>query len=149
MIIARFNVKMWTQLLFIPMFFTIVASCQQNSVDTTSATPFFPQQREVPSVSMDALLVGKLILVKDCLRMQDSDNSNYLLIWPQGFSLNIEGESIQIKDNTGQFVVQVGDNVRVGGGEIPTEQIEHYVSQPLPNDCSGPYWIVASIAKIS
>lgn len=149
MTITRLNAKVWTQLLFILMLFTMVTSCQENTTDMNPITPFFPQQREAgpDSVSMQALLVGKLILVKDCLRVQDSDNNNYLLIWPQGFSLSTEGKSIQISDDTGQLIVQVGDSIKVGGGEIPPEQIENYVVQTLPNDCSGPYWIVASIEK--
>lgn len=147
MTVTRFKVKVWTQLLFIFMFLAIVTSCQKSLADTTSITPFFPQQREAPLVSMNALLAGKLILVKDCLRVQDSDNNNYLLIWPQGFSLSNNDKSIRVNDDAGHLIAQVGDNINVGGGEIPSEQIGNYVAQPLPNDCDGPYWIVASVKK--
>lgn len=147
MTVIRFKTEIQRLWLFIVVFCVMVTSCQTKPTDTRPVTPIFPQQREAHPDSMDALLVGKLTSVKGCLRVQDDDNNNYLLIWPQGFSLNIDGESIQIKDNTGQLIVQVGDNVKVGGGEIPTEQIENYVAQTLPNDCSGPYWIVASIEK--
>jgi len=122
----------------------LATTCSGNSVTTSLPVPFFPQQRNAPNVYMDALLVGELTLVDGCLRLNDSDGNSFLLIWPQGFSLRNENDIIQIVDDTGQFVAQVGDNLKVSGGEMPGEYITEYLSQPLPNGCSGPYWIVGN-----
>lgn len=122
----------------------LATTCSGNSVTASLPVPFFPQQRNAPNVYMDALLVGELTLVDGCLRLNDSDGNSFLLIWPQGFSLRNENDIIQIVDDTGQFVAQVGDNLKVSGGEMPGEYITEYLSQPLPNGCSGPYWIVGN-----
>lgn len=146
MTIIHFQIKAWRKMLFVFTFCTILTACQSKAIDTNSVVPFFPQQQISPSVFMDALLVGKLVLVGSCLRVEDNNN-NYVLIWPQGFSLKTADKFIQISDGAGNLVAQVGDNINVSGGEILSEQIGNYVSQTLPNDCSGPYWIVASVEK--
>lgn len=136
--------KEHVQLLVFGIVLLIVTACSGNSAITASPVPFFPQQKETPNVYMDALLVGELVLVDNCLRINDSDGNSYLPIWPQGFSLHIEKNIIQVIDDTGQFVAQVGDNLKVGGGEMPEEYITEYLAQPLPNGCSGPYWIASN-----
>lgn len=117
-------------------------ACNNSSVTTPSPAPFFPVQKDAKPDFMDALLVGELILVDGCLRLNDSDGNSFLLIWPRGFSMRKEKNIIQVVDNTGQLVAQVGDNLEISGGEIPAEYIAEYLAQSLPGDCSGPYWIV-------
>jgi len=122
----------------------IAIACNNSSVTTPSPALFFPQQKEAKPDFMTALLVGELTLADGCLRLNDIDGNSFLLIWPQGFSLRNEKNIIQVVDDTGQFVAQVGDNLEVGGGEMPGEYISEYLSQPLPSGCSGPYWIVGN-----
>lgn len=122
----------------------IVTACNDISATTSSPIPFFPQQRDAPNVYMDALLAGELVLIDGCLRVNDSDGNSYLLVWPQGFSLRIESNVIQVIDDTDHIVAQVGDKLEVSGGEMPGEYISEYLSQPLPSGCSGPYWIVGN-----
>jgi hypothetical protein len=142
-----FNLILLTQIVIILVVCEFLVSCQGNSEGTDSSIPFFPQQHTPPTDFMGALLSGKLILEKSCLRIQDNDENNYLLIWPKDYSFNVEGDSVQIKDGSGYIVVKVGDKVNVGGGEIPSELIEDFVDKTFPSDCSGPYWSVASIEK--
>ncbi|MDW7727590.1 MAG: hypothetical protein SCH70_10885 [Candidatus Methanoperedens sp.] len=117
-----------------------------NSVNTSSsATPFFPTQKNYTELSMLALLEGKLLLEDGCLRVDDNYNS-YLPVWPYGFSLNTDGDVVtEVIDATGHPVARVGDKIKLGGGEIPHEYIVQY-SAELPSDrCSGPYWIVGEV----
>lgn len=119
-----------------------VEETQQNdiSVNTPTSTPFFPQQKENPAIYMDAELVGELVLEDGCLRVGDD-----LLVWPHGFSLSTEDGVIQIIDDNGQPIMRVGDKIKLGGGEMPSERIAKY-SAELPSDrCSGPYWIVGEV----
>jgi hypothetical protein len=39
----------------------------------------------------------------------------------------------------------VGDKIKVGGGEVPVEIVEKYIGQQLPDDCTGPYWLVSKV----
>lgn len=40
------------------------------------------------------------------------------------------------------MVAEVGDVVRMGGGEVPSP--ENYTSLEIPERCAGPYWLAAS-----
>jgi len=113
-----------------------------KSVNTSTSTLFFPQQKENLTIYMDAELVGELVLEKGCLRVDDD-----LLVWPHGFSVSTEDRVTQIIDNNGQPIMRVGDKIKLGGGEMPSEHIAQY-SADLPSDrCSGPYWIVGKVNK--
>lgn len=95
---------------------------------------------------MEAELFGELILKDGCLRVQAREGDvSYLLVWPSDHILSAENNEVQIRNETGQLVAQVGDQVRITGGEIPAQGQKHYeeTNPQLPNDrCSGPYWIV-------
>lgn len=104
---------------------------------------FFPVQKDQnPTSQMTALLEGELVIVNGCFYVD-----NYLLLWPHGFSINTDGEVIQIIDDADKAIARVGDKVKLGGGggEMSNEHIAQY-SAELPNDrCSGPYWIVEEV----
>lgn len=129
------------QLLFALVILVVVA-CSNNSGHTSSPIPFFPKQKEEPNVYMQADLTGELILVDGCLRINDIDNNNFLLVWPKDFSLRIENNTVQVIDEIGQLVAQEGDTLVIGGGEMPEEHIAEYLAEPLPDNCRGPFWIV-------
>ena len=116
---------------------TLISGCveetQQNdkSVNTSTSTPFFPQQKENPASYMDAELVGELVLKDGCLRVDDKYD-NYLPVWPYGFSLNTGGDMvIEVIDDNGHIVARVGDEIKLGGGEMSGEYISHYSSLQL------------------
>ncbi len=127
---------------------TLMSGCveetQQNDklVNTSTSTPFFPQQKEKPTIYMDAELVGELVLKDGCLRVD-----NYLLVWPHGFSVSTENGVVKIIDNNGQPIMSVGDKVKLGGGggEMPDERIAQYSAELPSARCSGPYWIVGEV----
>ena len=121
-------------------------ACSDNSTNNSSTPSFFPVQRAGPS-QMDGLFKGRLELNNGCLRVD-----KYLIIWPHGFSLRTKGEEIQVIDSNDQVVARVGEKITIGGGEIPGEGAkelieESIVDQPLPDNCTGPYWIVSNVIK--
>ncbi len=134
---AQAQVSIWTA---IALLMTITA-CHGNQT-TTPTVPFFPRQKEVPNVFMEALLTGELVVVDDCLRVNDSGGNSLLLIWPRDFSLRTDNDVIQIVDGSGQLVAQVGDRLQIAGGEVP--RITEAKVQPLPDNCPGPYWVVGN-----
>jgi hypothetical protein len=151
----------WIYLLAIMM---SPAACSQSFRQTTpvpvatARTPsqtlsspsvlIFPQQVESERTAyQDALTKGELIVVDGCLRLRtgDPDGPVFLLIWPPGYALRTEGEAIEVLDKTGRVVVRVGERVQLGGGESPTTAalLETILEEPLPEQCPGPYWMVA------
>lgn len=130
--------------LAITLFTVLLVGCGPTAQNVPQI--HFVQQKEIPNVYMEADLRGKLVLVKGCLRLQNAV-SDYLIVWPWGFSLRVDGEIIEILDSNGQMVTQVGDNLMLSGGERP--RIDDLVSQMPPEECPGLYWIVGSeIRKI-
>ena len=113
-----------------------------TSMSTEPPVPHFPQVREgAVTEVMEALLEGELMLENGCLRAKKMNGTDYLLIWPPGFKLRVDGGEVRISDNTG-ISLAVGEEVRIGGGEVPLPFVQILVEQPLPRDCTGPYWIV-------
>lgn len=107
---------------------------------------FFLVQKEIPSVHMTALAEGTLVQDGGYLRLK-RDIDSALLIWPYGFTQRTEGGEIQVFDGSGRVVARVGDNIKVGGGEVSAKMAEQYIGRPLPADCPGPYWIVSEVVE--
>ena len=126
----------------------MATACNDTSSSTSSSTPFFPVQKELGRMYPTALAGGKLVLDNCCLRLKDSAyDYSCLPIWPYGYSLSIEGKEIQVIDNNGKPIARVGDTITVGGGEISAEIAAKYSVQPLPDSCSGPFWLVSKVVE--
>ncbi len=104
-----------------------------------SPISYFPRQRDPHPDNMTALLVGRLVVANGCLRVDSADGSSRLPIWPLAFSLRTSTTTAEIVDGSGQLVARSGDNVRMGGGEIPDHYVAELAVQPLPEKCPGPY----------
>lgn len=113
-----------------------------------NATIIFPQLAVGRSTD-EALLVGELTVVKSCLRVISGDSSrSYLLVWPSNVTLRTTTLSPEVHDSRGRVVARVGEMIRMGGGELtPTEitALSDRLREPLPDVCSGPYWLVGEI----
>ncbi len=110
----------------------------------SSTLPFFPRQKDPHPDSMAALLVGKLVVADGCIRVITSTGRSYLAVWPLTFSLQGQGNMLEIIGWSGQRVGQIGGTIKLGGG-VMTGDISRYLLDPLPESCSGPYWIVANV----
>ncbi|UCB43884.1 MAG: hypothetical protein JSV77_04350 [Dehalococcoidales bacterium] len=87
-----------------------------------------------------------MILSEGCLRLTQVFSRSYLIIWPYGYELRLEDKTIQVLNADGQVVACVGDWIVLGGGVSDSiEVIENCIGQPLPPDCTGPYWIAGAI----
>jgi hypothetical protein len=118
-----------------------------SSVTVGRPTMFFPiQKKPDPNyIYPTALFEGKLVLDNNSLRLKAFWSTSDLLIWPYGYSPRIVDKQIQVIDNDGQLVGRLGDKIKVGGGEVPSEIIEKYIGQELPDDSEGPYWLVSHV----
>lgn len=147
----------WTVLTFVVTACTPSAAMPGDSANPAAASPtppgvFFPQQAalEEERDSMAADLVGQLVLVDRCLHVTQRDTgTSFLPIWPPRVTLHQTGTTIEIHDAAGQVVARVGETVFLGGGVVPADALQEViqpVSQPVPPDCPGPYWVVGEDA---
>jgi hypothetical protein len=124
-----------------------IAGCDQNR-DITESDIFFPVLEEPEAYYPSALSEGKLIFNGKYLLLKRNFlifSTKILLIWPYGYSVDVENEEIHILNENGQAVASVGDSIKVGGGENPASNVEKLIGYSLPDDWYGICWLVASI----
>ena len=100
------------------------------------ATPYFPVQSQPQEVLLQARLEGELVLDEEYLRIYDN-----LILWPYGYSVEVEGNDIWVVNDENERVVKVGDWVVIGGGVISAEFAMEKIGEDLPEGCTGPYWL--------
>ena len=124
---------------------SLTVACNPVAAPEPTIHPHFPQQREAEGrVAKEALMEAELVLEDGCLRAKKMKGTDYLLIWPPGFKLSVDGGDVRVSDDTGTSL-SVGEEVRIGGGGVSLTHVQVLVEQPLPHDCPGPYWIVGEI----
>ena len=113
--------------------------CAESPVDGIA----FPRQEPVPRATMEAELIGTLVLVDGCLRVNSiHGDGSYLPLWPPEFGLAAEGDSVRVLDGAGEAVARVGEEVYMGGGTRSLESIPESAREQLPPGCGEPVWIV-------
>jgi hypothetical protein len=123
--------------------FLMFAGCI-NSESTSIKTPCFPVQKEVQKNTLDGLFEGELVLDNGYLRSLDIITGNDpLILWPYGYSIETNGNQIQILNDKDQPVAAIGDYIKVGGGEIPRDWAEELIGQTLPDGFD--YWMASSV----
>lgn len=102
---------------------------------------FFPTRlpTESPGAVSTAIGGGTLVLQDECIFLV-SGSQTYLVIWPAGYKVAVEGGRIKISDPSGDKAAYVGDEVRLGGGELhPSDDGRSHVvaliGQELPDSC--------------
>ncbi len=136
------NKKLMTFISMALLLLYMLSGCYSDE----SGAPYFPVIKNEPQGSFLALAEGTLVLEDGYLRLSKfySDTTD-LIIWPYGYSLNVEGDDIQIINGNGQIVAHVGDNISVGGGEVPLIVVCKNIGALLPYDCEGPYWLANDV----
>ena len=92
---------------------------------------------------------AQLALREGCLRAEVSpshdpnDPGSWLLIWPNGFTLEAEPGTARVLDELGQVVARAGDHVRLSRAALTFEQAaERDLVSGLSQDCADPYFLV-------
>ena len=108
---------------------------------------FFP--RLGPASDFPQALGGRLVVRDRCIHMAP-DEGGGLVVWPHGYSLRSEGGDILVLDGRGEVAAKVGEEVRMGGGQItqdaagPTPEVarrafaEKRGELGVPDRCRGP-----------
>jgi len=95
----------------------------------------FPQLLVRPTAYMDALLIGRLELVDGYLKVDD-----YYIIWLPGYFVHNNQETIEVWDSEGNVVGRVGEDIYMGGGEIPNPYVLPLKKDALPGT-EEKYWV--------
>lgn len=96
---------------------------------------------------MQALLIGQLVVEDGCLRVRSGEHS-VLIIWQADYYLNNRDGTIEILNETGKVVAQVGETVEMGGGfELLTAELEALLREPIPEECNRPegVWVMGEL----
>jgi hypothetical protein len=129
----------------------LAAGCDGN---TPTRTPLavvtdlvFLTQSEPQATNMDALYVGRVFVdEKRCIRL---DGDRATVIWPAGFTVRQDGESIRVIDNVGRDLGSLGESFSISGGEVnqlnPELHISYMDRAMAHESCPGKYWIAAGV----
>lgn len=113
-----------------------VAACTAQE----PTNPNFPQLHGGP-VGLEALLTGELVSENGCLRVRSVRGTDYLLIWPNMSEMTADGQGVRLSSNS-DVTLSVGDRIRMSGGVAARSHVQNIVMQPIPSECTGPYWLV-------
>lgn len=96
--------------------------------------------------------VGKLVVERRCLKVDDAvrvrdrvimPGGRHLLIWPEDFTLSLEGEAAGVVDASGRVAARVGDEIEFSAVSISyQEAMDHTGYRELSPACGGGYWVV-------
>lgn len=144
---------MWKRISLILISLILIIFLAKVVYGAATAPPLgahFPQKIKPPSVYIDILIDGNLVLDNGCLRVSRVSGDSFLLIWDSRFSTRTEQGIVQVIDSsTSEVLVSVGDFVEVGDGGDFTHPTWMWLKQPIPDECPGPYYLVGeSIKKI-
>ena len=133
----------------------LLAACVGSDDDSVSvpaapggSAPVFPtHDRRLPTDWGLGHVKIKLVMEDGCLRGLGHDlnepNPSYLLVWPDGFDLYREDDTISVKDQTGAVVASVGEEVRLSGRVMQADS-DHArrIAESIPDKCAGPYFMI-------
>ena len=118
---------------------------------------FFPRLDPTSDFPL-ALGSGRLVVRDRCIRMAP-DGRGGLVVWPHGYSLRREGDEILVLNGRGEAVAEVGEEVRMGGGQITQEEAgptpgaarrafeEKRGELGVPERCRGPLWVSSEVVR--
>ena len=117
----------------------VVAACSTIPIPGSTLIP------QIVATRLTAEVYGKLVVVDDCLRVNTDYGTSYLLVWPPGFVVGVNGDTIRVADTitSEEADWRVGDMVWLGGGEV--SNLDEQTRQSVPRHCPGPYWIAGGL----
>jgi hypothetical protein len=131
-------------LILVALIFLAIA-CNNNSKENIQSDPHFPVLKESRETTMLVSGGGELYLDDAGYLRVKRDYYSYLIIWPYGYSLKVEGGDRWVINDKNEKVARVGDWMHLVGGEIPASVVNELIKQPLPDDANGPYWLTGEV----
>ena len=114
---------------------------------------YFPKQYGTLATDQEMeRFVGKLVVERRCLKVDEAvrvrdrvivPGDRHLLIWPEDFTLSLEGEAAGVVDASGRVAARVGDEIEFSAVSISyQEAMDHTGYRELSPACGGGYWVV-------
>lgn len=101
-------------------------------------------------VGMLALGGGRLVIHNGCLAVADRSPRPIYVVWPDGYSMVYRQHDVPILiDALGREVARLGDEVTLGGGNVPAEYAGEAIIGGLPDACrtsGGGYFLTSGLA---
>lgn len=146
--LANINKILQTTLSILLTVALMLSACDV-SLDIDESDIYFPAAESASLGYPMATIHGTLIFDGKYLLIRTEYLDTFLIIWPYGYSVNSDGDEIQILDESDQVVAHVGDFIIAGGGETSKEVVEeNYIRASLPDDYEGPYWLTFEVEVI-
>jgi len=95
----------------------------------------FPTWR-VGGAGAAALMEGKLVADRGCLYVQPTQGGRYLVVWPDTLQLVLDPDGTAVVMSGSTPVARVGEDVRLGGGEIGPD----LTPRDAAKACGGMAW---------
>jgi hypothetical protein len=121
-----------------------------GGIAPTTTTPAGQVADNVPTAQVvvtywTAELIGELVHVDGCLRVNVDGGTSYVLVWPPDLLATIEESTVRVKTGlvTGyinEVELHLGDTVRLSGGT--TSALPAPLAEQAPPNCPEPYWVV-------
>lgn len=134
----------------------LVMGCQETVVPSPSVTE---SPAEIPAVLINhnlgpddphdtAGLRGQLFERNRCLWIREAPGSEFVPLWPPGYRLSAQGDSVLLISDAGRPVGELGAPIHVGGGIAPANALQELVPDGIPPQCFGAeYWVVSGILR--
>lgn len=128
---------------------SVLVGCgeQAPTVEPRRADVHFLIRKEMETLPA-ALVDGRLDVVNRCL-VVIAPGIKHVVMWPPGtVALTVDGSSVGIVETaTGRTVATVGTRVRLGGGEIKSDEHALELMQSVvPEECqTGLYWLTSEV----
>lgn len=96
-------------------------------------------------------IMARLAVEDGCLRAvgdpalndPDGPRPSYLLIWPKGYALSHEGDSVQVRNSAGDVVAHVNDAIRFSGRQVARESdLGQSLARSVTKGCVRRYYLV-------
>ena len=134
-----------TVLLSTPVVIALIIS--HISINTTAADVYFPVQKAGNLTHLELKSHGWLILEKGALRVRPLYFycTSYLIVWPSGYTFEVEGREVRVMDRDGKVVARTGHWMTFGGGPSTGGVSQYYLENPIPTEYPGPFYIVSGV----
>jgi hypothetical protein len=149
-----YKMKMQITFVVILIGLWLLAACapapSEQEPSKTDAGVYFPQLALMEEIPL-ALMYGQLVNADGCLRVVANEGGeSYLVLWPAGAEVVVDGDTIAIQDAFGEIAARVDQQIGLVGGEYAQRDWVEGLLQPgsgLPDDCPGPYWLTGEIIE--
>jgi hypothetical protein len=119
---------------------------------SVEAFSYFPVQLKEYSgrIETPSSITGEIILDNGYLRLKREIGDSELVIWPYGYSLGLAYGTFWVLDENNQPTINCINMSKIlYGKEVDLANAQKYAGPTLPDNASGPFWLVSSIEKPS